>query len=252
MTQWGKKNVVDFYSLNRNKLKDLYDSEKKPLSKIIKKKVTSVVDYGCAVGGFYEILSSFFKKKITYHGLDTENNVIIEAKKKYQNKKNIKFSTIKKGKLKLQNDCASLSFCTGVLNHNNDYKLIINELLRVSSKYSFIDSPRVHLGKEFIGKLNLTKRFPSEILKNNIVNNYTINLKNNLIFLKKVFHKNKIKKVHFFYSNLPYKKKYLKINKKISFLTFLCIKDKNFNKKISYTLLSKNTKIQKLFNQIFG
>ena len=91
MTQWGKKNVVDFYSLNRNKLKDLYDSEKKPLSKIIKKKVTSVVDYGCAVGGFYEILSSFFKKKFLYHGLDTENNVIIAAKKKYKNKKNIKF-----------------------------------------------------------------------------------------------------------------------------------------------------------------
>ena len=32
MTQWGKKNVVDFYTSNRNNISDLYMSEKKPLS----------------------------------------------------------------------------------------------------------------------------------------------------------------------------------------------------------------------------
>ena len=54
----------------------------------------------------------------------------------------------------------------------------------MSSKYVFIDSPRVHTGKSFVGKLNLSNRFPSEIKANNIVNNYTVNLKN-YFFLKK-------------------------------------------------------------------
>ena len=60
MTQWGKKNVVDFYASNRNKLSDLYLSEKKPLSFIKKKKIISIIDYGCAVGGFI----TFFKNTL--------------------------------------------------------------------------------------------------------------------------------------------------------------------------------------------
>mgnify|MGYP005993920725 FL=1 len=83
MTQWGKKNVIDFYAGNRNKISDLYLSEKKPLSFIKKKKkVKSILDYGCAVGGFYKIFQQYFNKTIYYHGLDTEKNVIIAAKKK--------------------------------------------------------------------------------------------------------------------------------------------------------------------------
>ena len=39
MDQWGKKNVVDFYVNNRNKISDLYDSEKVPLMKLIKVKL---------------------------------------------------------------------------------------------------------------------------------------------------------------------------------------------------------------------
>ena len=97
MSQWGKKNVVDFYTNNRNKVSDLYLSEKKPLSFIKKKKIKSVIDYGCAVGGFYNIFKIYFRKKISYHGLDTEINVIKEAKEKFKNNNKVKFSKIKKG-----------------------------------------------------------------------------------------------------------------------------------------------------------
>ena len=58
MDQWGKKNVVDFYINNRNKLSDIYPSEKIPLQIIKRDKVNSILDFGCAVGGFYQI----FKK----------------------------------------------------------------------------------------------------------------------------------------------------------------------------------------------
>ncbi len=250
MTQWGKKNVVEFYANNRNRVSDLYLSEKKPLSYINKKKIKSILDYGCAVGGFCRIFQKYFNNKIKYHGLDIEKNVITEAKKKFKKEKRIKFSNIKKGKIKEKNNKYNLSFCTGVLNHNSDYKLIISELIRVSSNYVFIDSPRVHLGKSFVGKLNLSNRFPSEIKKNNIVNNYTVNLEDYFLFLKKIFKKNEIYNAVFFSGNLPYKKKYLKINKKIYFLTFLCQKGKKSKNK-NLRILTKDLKIKKLFNSIF-
>ena len=251
MTQWGKKNVVDFYAGNRNKLSDLYLSEKKPLSFIKKKKkVKSILDYGCAVGGFYKIFQQYFNKAIYYHGLDTEENVIIAAKKKFKKFGRAKFSKINKGNLKEKNNKYTLSFCTGVLNHNKDYKKIISELIRVSSKYIFIDSPRVHTGKSFVGKLNLSNRFPSEIKANNIVNNYTVNLKNYFFFLRKLFKKNNINKAFFFSGNLPYKKKYLKINKKISFLTFMCEKN-SYDKKFNFKIITKDKTVKKLFNSIF-
>ncbi len=250
MTQWGKQNVVEFYANNRNKISDLYLSERKPLSFIKKEKIKSIIDYGCAVGGFYQIFKKYFNNKIYYHGLDFEKNVIDKAKIKFKNSKKTKFSNLKKGKIKEKNNKYSLSFCTGVLNHNSNYKFIISELIRVSSDYIFIDSPRVHQGKSFIGKLNLSNRFPSNIKSNNIVNNYTINLKNYFLFLKKLFKKNNIRKAVFFHGRLPYKKKYLKINKKISFLTFMCNKSIK-TKKLDFKILSKDKKAIKLFNNIF-
>ena len=250
MTQWGKKNVVEFYSRNRNKVTDLYLSEKKPLSYIKKEKIKSILDYGCAVGGFYSIFQTYFKKKIYYHGVDTEKNVIEAAKQKFKKINGIKFSNLKSKKIKEKKNKYSLSFCTGVLNHNSNYKSIISELVRVSSRYIFIDSPRVHIGKSFVGKLNLSNRFPSDIKSNNIVNNYTVNLKDYFYFLKKLFIKNKIKKAVFYHGNLPYKKKYLKITKKISFLTFLCEK-KNSVKKSRFEILTKDKKVKKIFNEIF-
>ena len=250
MTQWGKKNVINFYANNRDKVNDLYISEKTPLSFIKKKEIKSILDYGCAVGGFYSIFQKYFKKKIYYHGLDSERNVVDQAKKKFRNIDRIKFSKIQKGNLNEKNGKYTLSFCTGVLNHNSNYKSIISELVRVSSKYIFIDSPRVHIGKSFVGKLNLSNRFPSEIKSSNIVNNYTVNLENYLKFLKNLFKKNNVKKAVFFHGKLPYKKKYLKINKEISFLTFLCEKKKN--KEVSYfKVFTKDKKTKKLFSKIF-
>lgn len=123
-------------------------------------------------------------------------------------------------------------------------------MIRVSSKYTFIDSPRVHTGKSFVGKLNLSNRFPSELKKNNIVNNYTINIQDYFIFLKKLFKKNSINKAVFFHDNLPYKKKYLKINKKISFLTFICEKKSN-NSKSNFKILTKDNRVKKMFYKYF-
>ena len=65
-----------------------------------KKKIISIIDYGCAVGGFYNIFQKYFNSKIHYHGLDSEKNVIIEAKKKFKNSSKVKFSKIAKENLR--------------------------------------------------------------------------------------------------------------------------------------------------------
>ena len=249
MNQWGKKNVIEFYTNNRNKLLDLYKSEKIPLKKINRHNIKNILDYGCAAGGFYEIFKSFFKKNCFYHGLDTEGKIIQAALIQHKKNKNTRFTKIKKGKLNLGSNKYSLTFSTGVLNHNSDYELIIEELIRISNRYIFIDSPRVYLKKPFIGKLNLSKRFPSDIKNNNVVNNYTINFEAYLNFLKQVFKKYNIKYGFFYADYLPYDKKYLKINEKISFLTFLADKK---NKKRSFQIKTKNNKLLKIFNKVFN
>ena len=88
--------------------------------------------------------------------------MIKNARKNFNNK-SIKFLISNGKKINFKKRSFDLVFCTGCLNHNKNHKEIIKELFRVSSKYIFIDSPRVYEGKEFVGKIDLSKRFPSSI-----------------------------------------------------------------------------------------
>ena len=130
------------------------------------------------------------------------------------------------------------------------YKKIINELIRVSSKYIFIDSPRVHFDKNQVGSMNLSERFRSNI-KSNKVNYYVINLENYLTFLNSIFKKEEINKAYFFCADLPYSKKYLNFEKNIMYLTMLLCKSQKDNKKLNYTLNTKNKKVKKIFKGVF-
>ena len=85
-TPYGKdKNSVIYWRNNRNKIKDLYKSEKYFFVKLIKKS-NSFLDVGCASGGFYKIIKKF-KNKILYKGLDVSTNLINSAKYTYGKKK---------------------------------------------------------------------------------------------------------------------------------------------------------------------
>lgn len=245
---FAAENVLRFYIKKRNTIKDMYDSEKLPLLKVDKKKVKTILDFGCAAGGFYKILKSIFTNCKYYCGMDSEPRMIKNARKNF-NKKSTRFLVSNGKKINFKRRSFDLVFCTGCLNHNRNHKKIIEELFRVSSKYVFVDSPRVYEGKEFLGKIDLSKRFPSNIKEKNFVNNYTVNLKNYLFFLNKLFIKNDVKRVFLFFDKLPYKKTYLNINKKIYFLTFLCEKEFGYKNKIQYKLIKKNNVIQKYINQ---
>jgi len=251
MSKWGKSNILNYYLYNRSSLRDLYKSEVSLLKKINKKKVKTILDFGCAAGNFYNIFSLFFKKKIKYIGIDYEKKFIKIANKKYWDNRNVSFFAQKGQKLKFKENSASFVFCTSVLHHIYNYKKIINELIRVSSNYIFIDSPRVHFEKNIVANMDLSKRFRSNI-KSNTVNYYVVNLEHYLNFLNLTFRKKKIIVAIFFCEELPYSKKYLNLNKKIMYLTMLLFKGKMSNKKFTYTLNTKNKKVINIFRKVFG
>ena len=86
-------------------------------------------------------------KDISYVGIDIEKEMIKNALKIYGKNRNTKFILSKKKNYPIRIIIFDLAFCTSVLHHIEEYKKTINELVRVSSKYIFIDSPRIHLKK---------------------------------------------------------------------------------------------------------
>lgn len=247
---WGAKNVVNYYTENRNSISKLYESEKKLINKIEEKKIFKILDFGCAAGGFCKGFLQRFKKA-TYTGLDKEKKLIAFAQNKFYGERKVNFLLHKGERIKIKKNKFELTFCTAVLNHIKNYKLIIKDLIRMSNKYIFIDSPRVHFQNNKVAIMNLSKRFKSKGEVNN-VKYYIVNINKYLKYLKSEFKINNIKLVYFCCDNLPYSRQYINLKKKVMFLTILMIKEKNSKKKFRYKLFTKNKKIKKIFRKTFA
>jgi len=78
--EWLHSNVVNFYTKHRDKVKDLYESEKFFLPDILFLGA-KVLDIGCAAGGFYNIMCNL-QSKIEYVGIDISHILIKKAKDK--------------------------------------------------------------------------------------------------------------------------------------------------------------------------
>ena len=70
--------LEEFYSENRNQPKDLYPSERRFLPWLAKE-VDSVLDTGCAAGGFFNIWRNY-NQSIVYTGLDLSSSLIKAAR----------------------------------------------------------------------------------------------------------------------------------------------------------------------------
>ena len=247
MTQWGNKNVQKFYNSTRNTLKDVYKSELKLLKLIQKNEVKSIYDFGCASGGFYEIFKKLFGK-IYYFGNDYEEKSIKIAKKKYLDDKNFKCETKGSKNLFIKGKF-DLTFTTSVLHHVRNHKKVVQNLFKHSNKYIFFDAPRISFYKSFLGKLDLSERFPSkQNKKKNFVHNFVVNIEKYLSFIKNESKKNNIKEIYVYSELLPYNPKYLFVkNKKIFFMTFLCVKN---NKKNKLKIFTSNKEIRDICEKI--
>ncbi len=121
MNIWNDFEAQEFFSSERKKKNDLYLGEKFFLTKLLFEKC-SILDIGCAQGGFYKILRSYLKS-FSYTGVDSSERMILEAKRKYPK---ANFHLIK------NNNFKKLSF-----NHKKKIKIPYN-IINSSESSSFL------------------------------------------------------------------------------------------------------------------
>ena len=132
---WSQKKIIKHISENRKNYNDLYLGEKILLNEYFKKGF-SVLDVGCAQGGFVNILSQR-EKKFSYLGIDYNEEMLAIAKKKQPK---YKFINIKKNNFsKYINQKFDLVIIFGILHLNKDWKKIVKEGYKLTKKYLIFD-----------------------------------------------------------------------------------------------------------------
>ncbi len=135
---WSSERVIDFYARERHRSDELYDSERAVLVPALER-AASVLDVGCAAGGFSEVLQSL-RPGIRYVGVDVAPEMIAEARRRYPA---VRFEVSEGSRLDFPDGSFDLVLCTGVLLHNPDYPGLLRELYRVAASGCVVDLPRL-------------------------------------------------------------------------------------------------------------
>jgi len=131
---WSKENAVKFYSSHRNSLDEVYKSEKYFLSEILEPKC-SVLDLGCAAGGFYNIFKKM-ESTLSYTGVDISPDMI---KKAQLLNPDVPFYVSKGSELLFNDRSFDVVFCSGALHMTFDWRDVLKEGWRVTKKYFVFD-----------------------------------------------------------------------------------------------------------------
>ena len=142
------KYYIEKYSNVRNKPSDLFQTEKYFLPRVILPN-SKILDIGCAIGGFSEILLSY-ESNIKYFGIDISIGMINAAKKKYP-KHNFQVIS-NKSLIGFEKDSFDLVQCWGVSVHEPDYRKLITESWRVSDRAVIFDMRLKKKGREIINE----------------------------------------------------------------------------------------------------
>tara|TARA_B100000768_G_C11268593_1_gene372278 strand:- start:1203 stop:1844 length:642 start_codon:yes stop_codon:yes gene_type:complete len=183
---WSQKKIIKYISENRKNYNDLYLGEKILLNEYFKKGF-SVLDVGCAQGGFVNILSQR-EKKFSYLGIDYNEEMLAIAKKKQPK---YKFINIKKNNFsKYINQKFDLVIIFGILHLNKDWKKIIKEGYKLTKKYLIFDlreSDKKISKNIYLNLGDSKKKIPYNIIETKKIEN----------FLKNEFKNKKIVKVSY-------------------------------------------------------
>ncbi len=140
MNIWNDAEAQHFFSSERKKKNDLYLGEKFFLSKTLFENC-SILDIGCAQGGFYKILKSFLKS-FSYTGIDNSEKMIIRAKKKYPN---ANFYFIKNNNFKLLKKKYDIVIIFGVLHLTPEWKQMLINSRNLFKKFLLFDLRETNL-----------------------------------------------------------------------------------------------------------
>jgi SAM-dependent methyltransferase len=218
LNAFGDKNQLKKFSKGRNKISDLYLSEKKFFIPSVKKSRT-FLDFGCAAGNFINII-----KKLTridkFTGLDISEDMLRTARLLYSKYEFKKFN----GKNIMLKHKFDLVYSFGTLIYCLNYKDIINNFIYFSNKYVNFDVRLIfdksikskNISHQIISKKPLIK-FPYII----------INFNEFLEFLLKST--NCKYKINLFGYNHPVAKDVRSIHKNVLMVSVLIDKTKKFS-----------------------
>jgi SAM-dependent methyltransferase len=127
--------LVHFYTTHRCAPKDLYPSERRFLPWLADN-VASVLDVGCAAGGF-ENIWKYYNSKIDYTGVDLSSILIEAAKELHPNSKFIRADPVVG--IPLNDSGHDLVQALGWLFWEPKYKKALSELWRLTNRWLFLD-----------------------------------------------------------------------------------------------------------------
>lgn len=136
--------LVAFYTKHRISPEELYPSEKRFLPWLARQ-ASSVLDIGCAAGGFSNIWRHY-NKNLAYTGADVSAPVVEVARQMHPDLKFIHGNCI--DGLPLTDRTAAVVSALGVLTWIPEYRPAIRELWRLTDRYLFIDQRLVSRPEE--------------------------------------------------------------------------------------------------------
>lgn len=127
--------LVEFYSRFRSRPEDLYPSERRFLPWVARQS-TSVLDTGCAAGGFSNIWRHY-RPDISYVGVDVSASLIDAARRLHPDVQFIQANLT--GRSELPDGCAVTVQSLGWLCWEPEYLRAIPELWRLAGRYLLLD-----------------------------------------------------------------------------------------------------------------
>ena len=126
------KDALQIYQDGRCNFKDFYESEKYYFTPKIMSNISTVLDIGCATGGFGNALKKQFNNKLSYTGIDVNRTEIKNGKKAFPKQNFIRgiFPTAMKDSQKYDLVCAFGFFHMVV-----KWKQMLSDLIKHSKKY---------------------------------------------------------------------------------------------------------------------
>ena len=136
---------VDKYRETRNRPEELFPSEQRFLPRVLRPGM-SVLDIGCACGGFYNILRTL-EPNIDYTGVDVVQVLIDEARRLYPDGR---FETTDGGRLPFGDRTFDLVQLWGVTLHEPQYRDVLRDAWRVARHVLIFDVRLQRHGSEVI------------------------------------------------------------------------------------------------------
>jgi SAM-dependent methyltransferase len=167
---WSLPSVLNYFQNQRQTTEQVYDSEYLFLKQILKEKM-SVLDIGCAQGGFSKILGEHLSE-FTYTGIDISQAMIEEAQRKYPEHQ---FLVCPEGLLPESLPQFDVVLCLGILHLNTKWREVIEEAwkktrsallldLRETDGESLEDIGKSYFKMDFSGTSSEEARIPYNIL----------------------------------------------------------------------------------------